>query len=211
MAESELEIGQATELARKKDHRKRWLVIFIIVILVLIIGIARFVTNSLNSSVNGVISSPTKSQQNAGLSFNATPVNVNGTNISFSYPQALAVDPAAQKPTYPILESYVYKYSDIETWLLAISIIHLESNNLTGDSGYYSRLQDPAEYSQSSVTLSGKTYIVMSDKSAVGFSEIAFTMHNGMAADISLLGNDALGTSELQKTFNMVLSSFSWK
>lgn len=211
MAESELEIRHTNGTVAKKRHRKRWLIIFIVLFLILIIVTIIILVNRLNSSVAGVITNPTKSQQNAGLSFDATPVNVDGTNIDFSYPQALSIDPAAQKPTYPILESYVYKYSDIETWLLAISIIHLNSDSLNANSGYYSRLQDPSEYSQSSVTLNAKTYTIMTDKNAVGFSEVAFSMHDGLSADISLLGNDALGTAELQKTFNMVLSSFSWK
>ena len=173
-------------------------------------GTVDYLMSRFNAKVSGVVTNPTTTQQNAGLTFDFTPVPVNGTYISFTYPRAMSVYTAAQKASPPILESYVYKYHDTLTWLLVVAVVQLPSDNLMSDSSYSIRVQDPAIYQPSTVTVNQKTYQVMTDTTAEGFSELAFSLHNNMDCNISLLGNDNLGTANLQKVFNMVLSSFSW-
>ena len=173
-------------------------------------GAADYIMSKFNVSVSGKVISPTLSQQKAGLSFNFTPVPVNGTYVSFTYPQAMSVYTGAQKANYPILESYEYRYSDILTWLLVVAVIQLPDNNLNSDSSYSTRVQNPEQYQLSTVTVNQKTYKVMTDTTAPGFSELAFSLDSSQVCDISLLGNDNLGTANLQKVFDMVLGSLSW-
>jgi len=182
-----------------------------LIIVVIIIGVIYHEMSNINKPSIGVVTNPTSAQQTAGLSFNFTPTTVTGTYISFAYPKVLSVDTATQKPQYPILESYVYKYKDIESWLLAVTVTDLQSDSLKADSSYYARLLNPAEYQLSTVTVHNNTFQVMTDTQAVGFSKVAFLLHNNMAVDISLTGNDDLGTTNLQKTFNIVLGNFNWR
>ena len=195
----------------KKHFSKRKFLLILLVFFIVIGGIADYIMSKFNTPVSGNVTNPSLTQQNAGLSFNFTPIQVNGTHISFTYPQAMSVYSVAQKASFPILESYVYKYSDSLTWLLAVAVTQLSADNLMTDSSYSIRVQDPAIYQPSTATINQKTYKVMTDTTAVGFSEIAFSLHDNMDCTISLLGNDNIGTANLQKVFNMVLGSFSWR
>ncbi len=164
-----------------------------------------------NGSAKGVITKPTQAQQNAGLSFDFTPVAVENSHASFTYPRAMAVYTAAQKQNYPTLAAYEYSYRDARIWLLTVTVNQLMSNSLQADSSYLFRLQNPSTYQHSTVTFANKTYQVMNDTTFTGFNEVAYTLHNGMSGEISLLGNDNLGVDNLQKVFNMVLTSFTWR
>ncbi len=210
---SELAAGTEDSLptpVRKRRSKKRLMIALVIIVMVMI-GSAFYIFNRLNGNSTGIITNPSTAQQNAGLSFNFNPVGVQGTYITFAYPAAFQVNSIQQKPINPILEAYSYKYSDIQTWILAISVTRLASNSLTADSGYHARTLNPSEYRQSTIVVGKKSYIVMTDTSAVGFNEVAYSLHNGMSADISLLGNDSLGTADLQATFSNVLASFNWR
>lgn len=198
------------KLSPKKWYRRR-LLIYPLVIVVITLGVIYHEMGNINKPSIGVVTNPTPTQQTAGLSFNFTPTTVTGTYISFAYPKLLLVDTATQKPQYPIMESYVYKYNDTETWLLAITVTDLQSDSLKADSSYYARLLNPTEYQLSTVTVKNNTFQVMTDTQAVGFGKVAFSLHNNMSADISLIGDDDLGTTNLQKVFNIVLGSFSWR
>jgi hypothetical protein len=195
----------------KKHHRKIKFLLILLAVLIVIGGAVDYIMSKFNASVSGNVTNPSTTQQNAGLSFDFTPIQVNGIHISFTYPRAMSVYSAAQKASFPILESYVYKYSDSLTWLLAVAVTQLSADNLMTDSSYSIRVQDPAIYQPSTVTINQKTYKVMTDTTAVGFSEIAFSLHDNMDCTISLLGNDNLGITNLQKVFDMVIGSFSWR
>jgi len=174
-------------------------------------GVAYYVLSKMNQPVSGVVKNPSVSQQTAGLSFNFTPVVVNGTYISFTYPKAMSVYPATQPASFPILENHEYKYPDIRTWLLVVTVTQLNSNSLMADTGYNLRVNTPSIYKLSTATANHTVFQVMTDTTAEGFGKIAFSLHNSMSCDISLLGNDNLGTANLQKVFSMVLNSFSWQ
>jgi flagellar basal body-associated protein FliL len=202
--------GLATS-SLKKQHKKRNRILSLIVIVILIGGGVYYIMSLLNGSAKGVVTNPTKAQQNAGLSFDFTPVSVENVYVSFTYPRAMSVYTAVQKQSYPTLAAYEYSYKDIRTWLMTVSVNQLLSNSLQADSSYNFRLLNPNIYQHSTVTINNKTYQVMTDTTFTGFNEVAFSLHDGMSGDISLLGNDSLGTTYLQKTFNMVLASFTWR
>jgi len=198
------------KLSPKKWY-KRKLLIYPVIIVVVIIGIIYYGMGNVNKPSIGVVTNPTPAQQAAGLSFNFTPHAVTGSYISFAYPKLLSVDTTAQKPQYPILESHVYKYNDTGSWLLAIAVTDLQSDSLKADSSYYARLLNPTEYRLSTVIVKNNSFQVMTDTQAVGFSKVAFSLHNNMSADISLNVNDDSGTANPQKAFNIVLGSFIWR
>lgn len=182
----------------------------LLVFLVIAVGIFVYEVNNLNGTATGVITHAKQIITSNVKSYNFTPVEVRGTQVSFSYPTFMSVYSAAQKPAYPILASYEYSYYDIKTWLLNITVTKLNADSLSADSSYYADLLTPSEYSQSTVKINGKSYVVMTNKDALGFYEVAFSLNNSRSAEIALIGNDDSGTANLQKTFNMVLSSFSW-
>lgn len=196
---------------KKKRFSTRKKLVILLITIVVIGSIAFYIISKMSNSAKGVVKNPTLTQQNAGLSFDFTPVAVNNAYVSFTYPKAMTIYPETQKASYPILENYEYKYPDILTWLLVVTVTQLNSNTLMADTGYNFRISTSAVYHSSTVTTNNNVFQVMTDTTAVGFSEVAFSLHNGMSCDISLLGNDNLGTINLQKVFSMVLDSFSWR
>jgi len=194
----------------KKHGGRRKSILRLLAIVIVVIVVAYYIMSRLNGSAKGVITNPTKAQQNAGLSFDFTPVPVKNAYVSFAYPRAMSVYTAAQKQNYPTLAAYEYSYKDIRTWIMAVSVNQLMSNSLHADSSYNFRLLNPQIYQHSTVTFNNNTFQVMTDTTFIGFNKVAFSLHNGMSIDISLLGNDNLGTTNLQKVFNMVLASFTW-
>jgi hypothetical protein len=189
--------------------RKRIVIVSIIAVLVVTVAFVMYVDAKLNEPSVGSVDNPSSSQQNAGLAFDFAATHVTGTTISFSYPKVFSVV-SSPPPVSPITEFYQYKYKDIETWDLSLTVTRLESDSLRADSSYYSRLLNPGEYTQSTLTENGQSFVVMSDTKAAGFSEVAYSLHNGLSVDISLTGDDNAGTSNLQKVFQNVLKSFVW-
>jgi hypothetical protein len=210
MAKS-LTYTEGVPVFKKSTHLSKRKKLFILLIIVVVIGgVAYYIMSKMNGSDAGSVKNPTLTQQNAGLSFDFTPVAVNNAYVSFTYPRAMTIYPETQKASYPILENYEYKYPDVLTWLLVVTVTQLNSNSLMADTGYNYRVHTPDVYQQSTITASNNAFQVMTDTTAVGFGKVAFSLHNGMSCDISLLGNDNLGTANLQKVFSMVLESLSW-
>jgi hypothetical protein len=131
-------------------------------------------------------------------------------HISFDYPASLTPDPNSATST-SIPESYLYKYSDTQTWLLAISVNKLNQPSIDSDSNYQARKNDPTRYQESTVTEGDHAFYVMKDLDASGFAEVAFILNGNTSTDISLAGYDQAGNVNLENTFNMVLSSFQWE
>ncbi len=166
--------------------------------------------NSLGGPAIAQLHNLKRSSRLTNAAFNFNPVRVNAKYISFSYPQSLAADNSAQKPLAPILSSYTYKYNDLKAWVLTVSVVKLSSNNLLADSSYYARYLDPKQYNLASVSFGKNTFQLMTDRYAAGFSKVAYSLNNGLAAEISLTGDDASGTANLSKAFAGVLASFRW-
>ena len=120
--------------------------------------------------------------------------------------------PMADPPsvTAPTLASYNYIKADILTWHLAINFTHLVAPNLSDDSSYLIRKDNPSEFTPSTITYGNNTFTVMTDNAGDGFGEAAFILHGDTDAIISLTGNDAAGTSGLDTAFQLVLKSWQW-
>jgi len=190
----------------KKKRKLKVLAISILLILIAIVVIKI----KLGGSSNGITVASKPAGTSTSPTFNFTPMLVNGKYASFSYPVSL-VPTTGQKLSGAILEAYTYDYRDIETWLLAISVNQLHYSDLSQDSGYELRVLNPSQYKKSEATFGKNQYIIMTDTTASGFSEIAFSLNGDMSGDISLYGDDTLGTQNLVKTFDMVLNTWKWE
>ena len=137
-------------------------------------------------------------------------VSVNGTYASFSYPGSLTPAQNAQGATGNELAVYSYTKPDVQTWHLNITINNLQQPTLTADSNYLLRINDPTRYQSNTETISGNTFAIMTDTQVGGFSEVAFTLHNGVSADISLTGDDSSGGTTLATVFQEVLNTWDW-
>lgn len=210
MAESGAEnLNPNSSKLQKKSHKRHFLFVSLAVILIAV-GLFVYEVHRLTGTASGTIVHSSTVVKTSLNDFNFEPVAVKGAYVSFSYPASMSVYTAAQKQSYPIVEAHLYSYYDIKTWLLSITITKLASDSLSADSAYHADQLNPSAYSPSTVVLNNKSYKVMTDKDAIGFNEIAFALNGGMSAEISLIGNDNLGVSSLQKTFNLVLATFSW-
>jgi hypothetical protein len=179
-------------------------------LLIIVITLVVIFIFKLRGSSTGVVIPSKPSSTVTTPSFNFTPVSVAGKYASFSYPASMTTFNVGP-PSGSELEAYGYLYKDIETWFLAVTVLQLHSNSLSQDSGYEYRAINPDHYKQSSATFGENHYVIMTDTTASGFSEVAFSLNGDMSGDISLYGNDTFGTQNLVKTFDMVLTSWQWK
>lgn len=190
--------------------KKKIFFIIIIVLLIAVIcgGIGYFIWN---------INQPTAAQLKEGKVTNSQityAVNLNpkletGKIASFEYPSSLKMGQPSP-PSGPVIEDFYFTMKDVESWILAIDISTTKTGQLTDNSDYVLRKNNPAQYSQTIQTINGQRVVIFSDLSAGGFSEVAFELHGDLLSTISLQGDDTLGTQPLQESFNMVLSSWRW-
>lgn len=128
---------------------------------------------------------------------------------TFSYPKGLTtVAPSKFGP--PVVAVYNLTYRDIQTWRLAVSIVRVPSDSLYDNNAYQFRKINPSKYAESQLRINGQNVRIMTDTSASGFSQVAFLVHGQYQAIISLYGDDPRGTSGLESTFTMILSSWHW-
>jgi hypothetical protein len=179
-------------------------------ILVILIAVGSFVFKQLNTPSNGTVTSQHVQTTSAKIQFNITPVEVDGSQATFSYPAALSVI-ATQPAALPILMTYSYGYRDTESWLLAITVNQLNGTALTFDNSYEFRTTQPNIYRQSTADYGGKTYTIMTDTQDGGFSEVAYSFDGTRSADISLYGTDPSGNANLSATMAMILRTWQWK
>jgi hypothetical protein len=177
-------------------------------LILLVTVLAFFLYSTINHPSNGVV-------DNSGLAtvptkkFDFTPQLVTGKTATFSYP-------AGMNPTnggnvaIPILEQFVFTHSDIQSWKLAIAVLGQQSGRLAENSAYQFRKSKPDTYKESVSTFGGKEITIMTDVTAPGFSQIAFLISGDKSATVSLYGDDAFGVSDLEKTFEMVISTWKW-
>lgn len=165
------------------------------------------------------VSAPSQSQittPNSSLSslsntstFNNTPVIVQNSYFSFSYPTALK--PYKQQPVNgPMIANYSYGYRDIESWELTITAQMIPQPSLTNDSAYNFRSQHPDQYQLVNETINSQPVAVMTDTQASGFSKVAFLLHGNYVINVSLYGNDTSGTGILSSVFSQVVQSLQW-
>jgi hypothetical protein len=190
--------------------RGRKVILVSLVPLTFVIVLILFFISYINRPAQGTLLASPRLTSTKSNNFNLTPVSVSGRNISFSYPASL-VFVSDLSNSSSVLESYTYKYHDIESWLLAISVNRLPQANLSYDSNYSIRKQSPLHYAETTTTVGTKTFYVFQDLTATGFAKVAFILNGNVSADISLLGDDQLGVNNLVDTFNVVINTFNWK
>lgn len=178
----------------------------VIILIILVFVVVHYVSGP----AQGRVSNNLAPIANQASSFNLTPVNVIGKYIVFDYPASLIPDTSSTNSgTTP--ESYLYKFQDLQPWLLAISVNKLSQPSLNYDSSFSIRKLDPSRYQESTRVIGSNTFYVFKDLSTSGFSQTAFVINGTKSVDISLYGNDQSGFNNLSNTFNMVLNSFEWK
>jgi hypothetical protein len=192
-----------------RKSKKRLLIVTALLIggAVSVAGVLLAKTSS--GSSQGTVSNVTLTAPSLLPTFDPTPVVFNSSYVSFMYPKSLQPGSGGSVGGTS-LASYVYVFRDTESWKLAIGISQLQTASLLSDSSYVYRTEHPDLYTQSTTTLDGKTYTIMTDTTTSGFDELAFTLHGSKVAEISLYGGDESGNTDLQTTFNMILSSWVW-
>jgi hypothetical protein len=176
----------------------------LLIVLLIVVAVIK-----LSGSSTGKIVSSTGNNASSAPSFNFTPVNVAGKYASFAYPKSL-IPTTADKIAGATLETYSYYYRDIESWKLSIDVVQLHYSNLSQDSGYAFRGLNPSEYKKSVATYNKQQFVIMTDSTAPGFSEVAYSLNGNRAGEISLYGDDTLGTQDLIRTFAIVLNTWQW-
>jgi hypothetical protein len=189
--------------------KKTKIAVICVVVIVAILGTMRIVSSIINTPSQGIIYAPNNSQP-VQSSINLAPKLLTGKYATFNHPTGLT-QVANNKIVTPVVATYNFSYRDIETWDLAIDIILVPSGKLTDNSSYQVREINPATYQQSQLNLNNHIITVMTDRSASGYSKVAFLVHGQYQATISLYGDDASGFKYLDLTLNMVLSSWHWQ
>jgi hypothetical protein len=195
----------------KKVNRRKW--VTLITAAIVLTALTALIVRYINQPAQGQIvnSQPITSAQ-AASTFNMTPVKVSGSYVSFSYPAALSPLPPSSSSTGAALENYSFNYSDSpESWLLSVTVNKLSIPSLNVDSNYALRVKNQSQYSVISETVGNNKFIIYSDLKSSGFSKVAFTINGLKSADISMIGADLGGSTNIQNSFNLVLKTFSWK
>jgi hypothetical protein len=138
------------------------------------------------------------------------PTLINGEYVSFDYPKGMRVVPKNSIGS-PVVSVYDFSYNDIESWDLAISIFLVPSGKLSDNNAYQLREMNSAEYTQSTQVINGQSIIIMTDNTIGYYNKVAFLVHGQYQATISLSGDDQDGNTNLIKTLNMILNSWTWK
>jgi hypothetical protein len=193
-------------MAKKRRKLKLVAVGSIIIAIVLVIVIVA----ELNKPAQGTISgNRSGTLQQTAAPIDLTPTPGGGRYVSFNYPAALEQTVSSQLVT-PDVASYDYTYHDIESWNLEIVVFTNPSGQLTNDSPYTYRKAHPDIYQESQASFNNQAVDIMTDKTAEGFSKVAFLIHGQYQATVSLYGDDAAGPGYLQTSYNMVLNSWHW-
>jgi hypothetical protein len=132
---------------------------------------------------------------------------VTGSTITFSYPKGFVAH-ALPAPAAPIVETYQYLFKDDRTSQLSLTVLRLDAGGK--DSNLELRRQDPEHYLLSTITSGDNSFTVMTD-TRDSFNKVAYTLHNGLAGEIAIIGNTAQGASQLDDVFAQVLDAWRWR
>ncbi len=179
------------------------------IIIAFVVGL-HFISR-LNQPALGVtnVSQGTVDNQNISFSVSLTPKLQNTKYASYDYPSGLNLKTGT--PIYPpSVATLDYTVKDVESWFLAVDISSNPSGNLSNNSAYLGRIDNPSEFHQSNTNINGQPVIIITDTQAEGFSQIAFLVHDTWLATVSLIGDDVSGTQPLQTSFNMILQTWHW-
>jgi hypothetical protein len=184
----------------------------LLAVAVVAVGI-KLVSTIFNSPSQGSINYNSKTAKLTSNSLNytpnLTPKPIVGKYADFSYPAGLMA--ASTNPQYaPYEESFKYTHQDVESWILAIDVLTYTNGQLSNNSAYTLRKNNPTQYQESHMTINGQSIDIMTDKTVGGFSKVAFLVKGDSIATVSLLGDDTAGLQPLETTFNMVLTTWRW-
>jgi hypothetical protein len=183
--------------------------VFILIVLILIIIMSILVIRlEQPQSVQAVFGKSITSK--SGFNIDLTPTLYKDSFVAFNYPKGLS-----KKPSNPLAATDVdiidFGAQDILSWTLAIDVTNTGSKPLNDDSSYRIRTDQQSIYKQSSLYIGNQNVTVMTDTTASGFSRVAFLQHGNLRATVALIGDDADGSSPLQTSWNMILSSWQWQ
>jgi hypothetical protein len=190
-------------------RRKRKLLLGLAIVLILLVVI-KLVSNQFNQPTTAKVNFGPPQQTGPAYSIDLTPKLYIGKYAQFDYPKGLIQQKtAAVQP--PTLEQINFIGHDISTWTLGINVSNLPNGALSNDSSFTLRQNNPSVYSRSQLNVKGGSVIVMTDKTASHFNKVAFLVRANLVVTVALSGNDAAGNQPLDKTLNMVVSSWSWR
>lgn len=192
-------------------RKNKWLrrgLLFLIVILVIVL--VRFLVYEINKPVTAKVTEKLGPEDTASFNIDLTPVKCSGTYISFDSPKGLPLTSRALISPISV-EDFTFHVRDVYSWTMVVDVIKTPSGQLDQSSSYTTRLNNSSVYSQNFETINDERVAVMTDTTFnEGFSKVAYLTHGDLIGIVSLIGNDTSGTEPLTKTFNMVLSSWTW-
>jgi hypothetical protein len=170
--------------------------------------VAAMFFHQLNAPATGVIDSSTT--VTPVKSFDLTPRLMTGKQATFQYPASLQVKPA-NPSSEPELEQFNFAYKDTQSWILSISVSRLNSGRLADISSLQFRRTRPDIYKESTLTLGSRDITLMTDVTAPGFAKVGYLFRGTRSASVSLVGDSILGTDNLDKSFRLILATWSWQ
>ncbi len=188
-------------------RKKKVLITSVIAIIILILVLVTI--SRVNSTNHGTLSSSYTIKSNQST-FVSKPVQYSDKFISFNYPSSL-VTGSTSTLVFPSVDKVNFTYRDVVTWSLAIEVLNIPNGQLNSNSGYQVRKINPTKYQQSNLDLNNNSGVVMTDKSVGEYSKVVFLVHGPYQASISLTGDDLNGNTNLDKTLNMIVSSWQWR
>jgi hypothetical protein len=194
-------------MAKHVSKKKIVLGLFLLIIATVVALIFFVIVPGLSKPVSGTIT--TKTVRSDIVSIDLTPVPKVSKYISYDYPKGMTPQPQVVVAS-PYLQEDSYHAADTQTWVLGVTVSTPPGGVVSGDSGFKLRQSNPAVYTQSSETLNGQKVIIMTDTTQ-NFGKVAYIMHGGQLATISLYGSDNAGPAPLQSAFNQTLSSLHWQ
>ena len=111
----------------------------------------------------------------------------------------------------PIIDIVNMSYPDAQSWLLSVEVSNIPSGTFYDNEAYQARIINPTTYQLSQVTINGMSIQIFTDKTASGYSRVAFLISGNYQATVSLIGDDTSGVGPLASTMAMILNSWQWQ
>jgi|GEM_PF-3072242 len=173
------------------------------VVLILMLSVSGYFLYLISQPAQGVV---TTTVTTTATKVVQSPRTVRGKATSFKYPadiQAVQPDVLAVGD----VEKFLFIRSQLSAWSLAIQVKRLPSGNLSDDSSYNLRRQNPAQYSEQQMKINGLPVTVMSNTASS--DKVAFLLHNGLVAEVAVSGTSK-DDARSEAAFTLVLNSWEW-
>jgi len=173
-------------------------------LITLLVGIGVVVVSNANRPSVGTIepqSVPVKSPATKLLS-------ARGKTANFQYPDTLHQTKADSLSSGDI-EKFSFVNPSIPPWNLAVQIRKLPSGLLTDDGSYNLRRVHPEQYHEQKQMVNNQSIIIMTDQSG-GYAKVAFLVHSGLVAEISLSCGSSADLASLDTALATVINTWHW-